>query len=91
MAMSRVLLAAEHRDTNIRTAFEQMGYAVPESVRRGNTIVQDTTFRIVILGFRRPTAQLIAHVEISNAAGFQVGGERLPVEVGNELGIRMRT
>jgi hypothetical protein len=91
MAMSRVLLAAEHRDAKIHTAFEQTGYAAPESVRRGDTIVQNATFGIVILGFRRPTAQLIAHVEISNAAGFQVGVKRLPVEVGNELGIGMRT
>ncbi len=89
MAMSRVLLTAEHSDAGIHTAFEQTGYAAPESVRRGNTIVQDPTFSIVILGFRRPTAELVAHVEISNAAGFQIGVKRLPVEVGNEFGIGM--
>lgn len=91
MAASRIFLAAKHRNAEISTAFEQTGYAAPESVRRCDTIVQDPTFGIVVLGFRRSTAQLIAHVEVSNATGLQIGTKRLPVKVGNIFGIWMRT
>jgi len=87
MAASGIFLAAKHRNSEISTAFKQTGYAAPKSVRHRDTIVQDPTFGIVVFGFRRSTAQLIAHIEVSNAAGFQIGAERLPVEMGNILGI----
>lgn len=89
MATGGIFLAAKHRNAKIATAFKQAGYPAPESVRCCDTIVQDPAFAIVVLGFRRSTAQLIAQVEISNAAGLQIGAKRLPVEVGNKLGIGM--